>query len=126
MLRELVDRCAENDIKLTTTKALTESLVRSGYSPTYGARPLRRAVQRMCEDAVAEAILSGFVNPGEKLELDAEGKGSESVTVKNQKGKRKVHVPPAAQGIEDDAAGGFDVAPESDGTIRVTRPAPIP
>ena len=125
MLKELVDRCAENDIKLTTTKGLTEALVRSGYSPTYGARPLRRAVQRMCEDAVAEAILSGFVNEGEKLELDAESKEGESVTVKNQKGKKRVHVPTAAQGIEDDAMVGFEATPESDGTIRVTRPAPV-
>ena len=37
---------------------------------------------------------------------------------------RKVHVPTAAQGIEDDAAVGFDVAPGSDGTMRVTRPRP--
>ena len=44
---------------------VSQALVEAGYSPTYGARPLRRAVQRLCEDAVAEAVLSGFVNDGE-------------------------------------------------------------
>ena len=118
-----ISECADGSVGAEDES--TEALVRSGYSTTYGARPLRRAVQRMCEDAVAEAILSGFVNAGESLELDGEADG-ESVVLKNQKGKRKVHVPTAAQGIEEDEAGGFAVAPDSDGTIRVTRPAAIP
>ena len=46
MIDELVRRCEENDVKLTTTSRLTEAVVESGYSATYGARPLRRAVQR--------------------------------------------------------------------------------
>lgn len=123
MLEELVQRCSENDIELKTTKKLTAALVEEGYSPSYGARPLRRAVQRMCEDAVAEAILGGFANAGERLELDADGKGG--IVLKNQKGKTRVHVPTAAQGIEDDDSfgGGVDLSPAEDGTIKVTRPA---
>jgi len=127
MLKEVVLRCQENDIELKTTSKLTDALVRSGYSPTYGARPLRRAVQRMCEDAVAEAILGGFVNAGERLELDAEGDG-ESVVLKNQKGKKRLHVPTAAQGIEEDklVEDKVEVTPAGDGKMRVTRPAAIP
>ena len=80
-------------------------LVDLGYSPEYGARPLRRAVQRLCEDAVAEAMLGGFVQPGEKLELDG-GKKPGEVVLKNAKGKTRVHEASAAQGIEDDS--GFE------------------
>lgn len=126
MLKELITRAAENEIKLETTPKLMKQLVASGYSATYGARPLRRAVQRMCEDAVAEAVLSGFVKPGEKLTLDAEGKGSENVLMKNQKGKKKTHIPTASQGIEEDESGGFEIAPAADGVVRVTKPAAIP
>ena len=104
MLKELVDRCEENEVELKYTKKLTKAIVGEGYSPTYGARPLRRAVQRLCEDAVAEAMLGGFVNAGEKLELDA-GKKPGEVILKNSKGKTKVHEASAAQGIEDEAEG---------------------
>ena len=124
MLQEVVERCQENDILLKTSPKLVDALVESGYSPTYGARPLRRAVQRMCEDAVAEAILGGFVKEGERLELDADGAGG--VILKNQKGKKRTHVPTAAQGIEEDTAGGFEATAENDGTIRVTKPVAMP
>ena len=40
-------------------------MVFQGYSPEYGARPLRRALQRCVEDAVSEAFLSGFARPGD-------------------------------------------------------------
>ena len=109
MLKELVDRCEENEVELKYTKKLTKAIVGEGYSPTYGARPLRRAVQRLCEDAVAEAMLGGFVNAGEKLELDA-GKKPGEVILKNSKGKTKVHEASAAQGIEDDSGFGGEEA----------------
>ena len=73
---------------------------------------------------MAEAILGGFVKEGERLELDSDGEGG--VILKNQKGKKRTHVPTAAQGIEEDMSGGFEVKPESDGTIRVTKPVAMP
>ena len=123
MLAELVSRCEENEIELSTTKRLTDAIVASGYSPTYGARPLRRAVQRLCEDAVAEAMLSGFVQPGEKLELDG-GKADGEIVLKNGKGKTRVHQASAAQGIEDEA-GAAAAAPAGAGNVvtTVTKPA---
>ena len=57
MLDELRQRCDENGVKLETKEGLTRALVAAGFSPVYGARPLRRAVQRLCEDSVAEAML---------------------------------------------------------------------
>jgi len=100
MLTELVGRCKENEIELSTTDKLTSALVDSGYSTTYGARPLRRAVQRLCEDAVAEAILDGFAGEGEKLVIDHDGK--ETVILVNQKGNKRQFIPSSAQGIEED------------------------
>ena len=46
-----------------------------GYSATYGARPLRRAVQRLIEDPVAEAVLDGFCADG-ALQLDVDSNGT--------------------------------------------------
>ena len=46
---------------------------REGYDPTYGARQLRRTVQKHIEDPLAEAIVRGQVTEGARLELDADG-----------------------------------------------------
>ena len=117
MLKELVSRREDNEVTLTCTKRLTAAVVDQGYSATYGARPLRRAVQRLCEDAVAEAMLSGFVSSGDKLELDAGVKdGQIKLKLKNGRGMTRVHEASAAQGIEDDAGGdpmGVDLTPKS-------------
>merc|ERR1719258_501678 len=120
MLKELVGRCAESDVTLLTTPQLTEAIVQSGYSATFGARPLRRAVQRLCEDAVAEAMLGGFVSAGETLELDAGGKPDEIVL--KCRGKKRVHEASSAQGIEDDSGATGAVEPTGV-TTRVTKPA---
>lgn len=100
MLKELVHHCKEQNLELTTTQRLNKVLAKVGFSSTFGARPLRRAMQRMCEDAVAEAVLEGFVNEGEKLQLDHDEK--DSVIVINQAGKKRSHVPPLSQGIEEE------------------------
>lgn len=100
MLKELVQRCDENEIQLATTQKLTDKLVEEGYSPKFGARPLRRAVQRLCEDAVAEALLEGFAKAGETLTLDHDG--NENVILVNQGGKRREFKPQVSQGIEED------------------------
>ena len=102
MLAEIAERCEESEIALTWTAALTDLVVRSGFSTTYGARPLRRAVQRLCEDAVAEAMLGGFVVAGEKLEIDADDNGD--IILRNQKGKTQTYSPGASQGIEEEEA----------------------
>jgi len=108
MLTELTARCAENGYTIQLTPALKEVVVENGFSPTYGARPLRRAMQRLCEDAIAEAILDSFVFEGEVLTMDASAKGG--VLLKNKRGKTREHTPPAGQGIEDDM-----VAPAANG-----------
>jgi ATP-dependent Clp protease ATP-binding subunit ClpC len=106
-LDDFIQTCRENDIKLSTTPRMSEALAEAGYSATYGARPLRRAMQRMCEDAVAEAMLAGFVNAGENLEMDYH---DGEVILTNQAGATHMHAPMLGGGIEEDA--GFTPEPD--------------
>jgi len=59
MLKEVFSRMEEKGIHLSVTEAFKERLVEEGYNPSYGARPLRRAVMRLLEDSLAEEFLSG-------------------------------------------------------------------
>ena len=71
LLKEVSDRLQEQrDITLEVTDAFTEKVVAEGYDPSYGARPLRRAIMRLLEDSLAEAILSGRVNDGDRALVD--------------------------------------------------------
>ena len=71
---------ADRKIALELTDAAREWLGRVGYDPVYGARPLRRAVQRHLQDPLAEAILRGDVKDGSTVKVD-EGDGKLIVTV---------------------------------------------
>ena len=99
MLDGLVARCAEQGLELRLTPSLTDALVAAGASQKYGARPLRRAMQRLCEDPVAEALLGKFARPGEALTLDAQGEGA--VVLTNARAERKVVTVGIGQGIEE-------------------------
>merc|ERR1712087_408103 len=126
MLQQLVRRCAENDMQVAFTSQVKKAIVTSGFSPTYGARPLRRAVQRLCEDAIAEAFLDSFISSGESFTVDADEAGS--VLLKNCKGAIRKHEQQPGQGIEDEAGPG--IMPSSGGilpsrpdmSVRVTSP----
>ena len=80
MSEELRKRLVENDIHFLLTDAAKDFLAKEGYDPQYGARPLKRAIQRHIEDQLSEAMLSGAVKKGERVSIDVEdGK----LTVKN-------------------------------------------
>jgi ATP-dependent Clp protease ATP-binding subunit ClpC len=64
MLREIASRLTEKGITLEVTERFKERVVEEGYNPSYGARPLRRAIMRLLEDPLAEAMLSGQVTEG--------------------------------------------------------------
>ncbi|WP_348659731.1 ATP-dependent Clp protease ATP-binding subunit [uncultured Prochlorococcus sp.] len=70
MLKEVFSRLNEKGIKLNVTDAFKERLVEEGYNPSYGARPLRRAVMRLLEDSLAEEVLSGRIKDGDKALVD--------------------------------------------------------
>jgi ATP-dependent Clp protease ATP-binding subunit ClpB len=63
-------RLAERKIELTLTDSARQHLVRLGNDPTYGARPLKRAIQKEIETAIAKRILAGIVRDGESVTVD--------------------------------------------------------
>jgi len=67
---QLADRLAQRRLSLEVTPAATEWLGITGYDPAYGARPLRRLVQREIGDRLAKAILSGTVVDGDTVRVD--------------------------------------------------------
>jgi ATP-dependent Clp protease ATP-binding subunit ClpC len=81
MLRDVFKRAAEKGIKIDVTERFKDRLVDEGYNPAYGARPLRRAIMRLLEDAMAEHMLRGDVKEGDSVILDVDADGS--VTVLN-------------------------------------------
>jgi len=72
MLREVSTRLAEQGITLEVTEKFKNRVVEEGYNPSYGARPLRRAVMRLLEDSLAEAMLSGQVKAGDTAIVDVD------------------------------------------------------
>ncbi|MEB3165765.1 MAG: ATP-dependent Clp protease ATP-binding subunit [Cyanobacteriota bacterium] len=72
MLREVFARMREKGINLSVTDAFKERLVEEGYNPSYGARPLRRAVMRLLEDSLAEEFLSGRIGEGDAALVDVD------------------------------------------------------
>jgi len=66
-LLDLCERMFEQDIRLKFTKQAKDFLVKEGYDPAYGARPLKRAIQKYVEDILADGILDGEIVAGEKV-----------------------------------------------------------
>jgi ATP-dependent Clp protease ATP-binding subunit ClpC len=64
-VKKLVERLAEKEIELILDKSAREFIVTKGYDPEYGARPMRRAVERFLEDPLAEALLASEVKEGD-------------------------------------------------------------
>ncbi|MDK2814555.1 MAG: ATP-dependent Clp protease ATP-binding subunit ClpC, partial [Thermoanaerobacter sp.] len=71
MMKELNDRLKENNIKLEFTPEGKEEIIKQGYDPNYGARPLRRVIQRIVENQLSELMLQGKVKPGDELIVTA-------------------------------------------------------
>jgi len=72
MLREVFVRMQEKGITLSVSESFKERLVEEGYNPSYGARPLRRAVMRLLEDSLAEEFLSGRISDGDSALVDVD------------------------------------------------------
>ena len=70
---KVVDRIKEKEIHLTLDAAAHELLIEKGYDPTYGARPMRRAVERYLEDPMAEEILRGTFKAGDQIQVTRDG-----------------------------------------------------
>ena len=72
-LQHLRQRLAERDLQLELSPEALDKLVAVGYDPVYGARPLKRAIQRWIENPLAQRILSGAFAPNSRIEGRVEG-----------------------------------------------------
>jgi ATP-dependent Clp protease ATP-binding subunit ClpB len=70
---DLRKRLADRRMEVQLTEAARELIAREGYDPVYGARPLRRFIQREVETRIGRALLSGQILDGATITLDAEG-----------------------------------------------------
>jgi ATP-dependent Clp protease ATP-binding subunit ClpC len=70
MLKEVFERIAMKGIQLEVTDRFKTRLIDEGYNPSYGARPLRRAVMRLLEDSLAEEVLSEKIKAGDTAVVD--------------------------------------------------------
>ena len=69
----LADRLAQRDIEVTWTEAAQQSPAAEGYDPLYGARPLKRVIQRVVQDQLAGQLLDGSVKAGDQIIVDQVG-----------------------------------------------------
>jgi ATP-dependent Clp protease ATP-binding subunit ClpC len=73
MLNAVAKRLQERGVELVMDETAVKLLAKSGFDQQYGARPLRRAIQRMVEDSLSEELLSGSIHMGERVQVTAEG-----------------------------------------------------
>ena len=71
MVKEVSKRLLEQDLHLEATSEAKEVLTQEGFDPDFGARPLRRAIQRLIENPLADEILSGTFKEGDNVLVDA-------------------------------------------------------
>jgi ATP-dependent Clp protease ATP-binding subunit ClpC len=81
-LLDLCERMFEQDIRLKFTKQAKDFLVKEGYDPAYGARPLKRAIQKYVEDILADGILDGEIVAGEKVYTITYTKNSQKLSLR--------------------------------------------
>ncbi len=72
LVADLAARLREHELELVLTPAAKALIEREGYDPHYGARPLKRAVQRLLENPLAKALLEGKFKPGSTITADAD------------------------------------------------------
>jgi ATP-dependent Clp protease ATP-binding subunit ClpC len=75
LFHELGDRLSDEGLTLVRTEAATAFLVDHGYDEHFGARPLKRAIQRYIEDPLSDKILMGEFSAGEEIEVDVDPEG---------------------------------------------------
>jgi ATP-dependent Clp protease ATP-binding subunit ClpB len=102
-LAKVMKLLAERNVRIELTPAARERLVREGYDPAYGARPLRRTVQRLVQDPLAMRILDGSVLPGDLVRVDID---PETDAMRFVRAEGKAAKAPVAEAAESAASGG--------------------
>jgi ATP-dependent Clp protease ATP-binding subunit ClpC len=76
LLKDVQKRLTEEELTLKLTEAATDFLVKNGYDVAYGARPLKRAIQKWIEDPLSERILLADFGRGDEIEVDVSADGA--------------------------------------------------
>ncbi len=99
MMKDLFKRLSERELSIEVTDEVKDYLAKDGYNEAYGARPLRRLIQKKIEDQLAEEILTNAYEPGDVilLKLDSsEGEGNEKLVFERKAGGVKEETPEEA------------------------------
>jgi ATP-dependent Clp protease ATP-binding subunit ClpC len=86
MLKDVVRRAADQSVELSIKDDACQLLLDKGFDPKYGARPLRRTIQRMVEDRLADMLLEGALSPGDHVSLATGKKAANAISI--EKGQR--------------------------------------
>ena len=84
MVGEVASRIREQKMSIVVSESAREFLLHEGYKPRFGARPLRRTIQRLVEDRIADMLLDGTASPGVTVSVDG---GKEGLTFSMSAGK---------------------------------------
>ena len=87
MMKDLFKRLSERDLSIEVTDEVKDYLAKDGYSEAYGARPLRRLIQKKIEDQLAEEILTNAYQPGDTIVLKLE---NDKIVFERKAGETKV------------------------------------
>jgi ATP-dependent Clp protease ATP-binding subunit ClpC len=91
---KVIGRIRAKDIKVHLDATAVDFLIDKGYDPIYGARPMRRAVEKYLEDPVAEELLRGNIKPGDTLDVHAAGERLAFNLAQPEKGEPVTGNPP--------------------------------
>jgi ATP-dependent Clp protease ATP-binding subunit ClpC len=72
LLADLAGRLAEQDLRIELTEPAKALIVREGTDPSFGARPLKRTIQRLLENPLARSLVAGEFKPGDTVMVDAD------------------------------------------------------
>jgi ATP-dependent Clp protease ATP-binding subunit ClpB len=127
LLVDLQRRLAAQEIVLELTSSAKALIVRDGTDPSFGARPLKRTIQRLVENPLARALVSGEFRPGDRVTADADlGSGTllfttEGATVVAEGARRDARSAPADEAAVGAGTGGRSGRPDSPLDLPPTR-----
>ncbi|MCZ6819020.1 MAG: AAA family ATPase, partial [Calditrichaeota bacterium] len=89
VIDEMLNKVQDREIEIRLSKGAKEYLAEQGFDPVYGARPLRRTIQKFIEDPIAEEILRGKFGDGSQISVKKKGDALEFVETSRKKTSRK-------------------------------------
>lgn len=81
VVEEMLEKVADRDIQIQLTKGAKEFIAEKGFDPVFGARPLKRTIQRYIEDPIAEEILRGNFSDGSRIQVRKKGDALDFIEV---------------------------------------------